>query len=123
MDIVSTIVNHSIDSKFYSGHNPTKLVSKLKVDNKRERILTKSEVEDVLDAVAENWILNLFVRISLSTAARKGTVLNIKKCDVNLPFGKIAFNVAIHDQQIHKHGEVNYKKSMLVLTSTKKLSE
>ncbi len=84
MDIVSTIVNHSIDSKFYSGHNPTKLVSKLKVDNKRERILTKSEVEDVLDAVAENWILNLFVRISLSTAARKGTVLNIKKCDVNL---------------------------------------
>ena len=46
-----------------------------------------------------------------------------KKCDVNLPFGKIAFNVAIHDQQIHKHGEVNYKKSMLVLTSTKKMSE
>lgn len=84
MDIVSTIVNHSIDSKFYSGQNPTKLVSKLKVDNKRERILTKSEVEDVLDAVEENWILNLFVRISLSTAARKGTVLNIKKCDVNL---------------------------------------
>lgn len=84
MDIVSTIINHSIDTKFYSGKNPTKLVSKLTVDNKRERILTKSEVEDLLEAVEENWILNLFVRISLSTAARKGTVLNIKKCDVNL---------------------------------------
>jgi integrase len=85
VDIVSAIISHSIDKKYFVGKNPTHtLTTKLKVDNKRERILTKSEVGDLLEAVSHNWILNLFVRLSLSTSGRKSTILNIKKCDVDL---------------------------------------
>jgi len=84
IDIISAIISHSIQRRNYLGKNPTVGIKKLRVDNKRERILSKSEVGDLLESVEDNWILNLFVRISLSTAARKGTVLNIKKCDIDL---------------------------------------
>lgn len=84
MDIVSAIINFSINNDIYKGKNPTKLVSKLKVDNKRERILNRKEIDDLLEAVSDDWILNLFVRLSLSTAARKSTILGIKKRDVNM---------------------------------------
>lgn len=85
VDIVSAIISHSIQKRNYVGKNKTlQLVTKLKVDNKRERILTKSEISELLDSVEDNWILNLFVRLSLSIGGRKGTILNIKKCDVNL---------------------------------------
>jgi integrase len=84
VDIVSAIISHSIQKKNYIGKNPISIVKKLKVDNKRERILSKSEVEELLESVEDNWILNLFVRLSLSLGGRKSTILNIKKCDVNL---------------------------------------
>jgi integrase len=84
VDIVSAIISHSIQKRNFIGKNPTTVVKKLKVDNKRERILNRSEIDDLLEAVEESWILNLFVRLSLSLGARKSTVLNIKKCDVDL---------------------------------------
>lgn len=84
MDIVSAIISHSIQRRYYIGKNPTSSVKKLKVDNKRERILSRSEIDDLLESVEENWILNLFVRLSLSLGGRKSTILNIKKSDVNL---------------------------------------
>lgn len=84
MDIVSAIINFSINNDIYKGKNPTKLVGKLRVDNKRERILSRKEIDDLLEAVSDDWILNLFVRLSLSTAARKSTILGIKKRDVNM---------------------------------------
>lgn len=85
VDIVSAIISHSIESRNYIGKNLThSLVSKLKVDNRRERILSKKEVGDLLEAVEHNWILSLFVRLSISTGGRKSTILNIKKCDVDL---------------------------------------
>lgn len=84
VDIVSAIISHSIKKKNYLGKNPVSVLKKLKVDNKRERILSKSEVEELLESVEDNWILNLFVRLSLSLGGRKSTILNIKKCDVNL---------------------------------------
>lgn len=87
IDIVSAIVNYAILNDIYKGKNPTKLISKLKVDNKRERILSVNEIEDLLEAVSDDWLANLFVRLSLSTAARKSTILRIKKCDVSLDNG------------------------------------
>lgn len=84
MDIVSAIINYSIDNDIYVGKNPTKFVKKLRVDNKRERILNTDEIEELLESISDNWILNLFVRLSLSTAARKSTIFNIKKRDVDI---------------------------------------
>ena len=89
VDIVSAIISHSIKKKNYIGKNPTSVIKKLKVDNKRERILSKSEVVELLESVEDNWILNLFVRLSLSLGGRKSTILNIKKCDVVLEDRKI----------------------------------
>ncbi len=87
MDIVSAIVNFAILNDIYKGKNPIKLIGKLKVDNRRERILSVNEIEDLLEAVSDNWLVNLFVRLSLSTAARKSTILRIRKIDVNLDNG------------------------------------
>ena len=84
IDIVSVIISHSIQRRNYVGKNPTSVVQKLRVDNKRERILNRSEIDELLEAVEDNWILNLFVRLSLSLGGRKQTILNIKKCDVDL---------------------------------------
>lgn len=84
IDIVSAIISYSIQKKNYVGKNLTHLAEKLKVDNRRERILSKSEVGDLLESVDDNWILNLFVRLSLSIGGRISTILNIKKCDVDL---------------------------------------
>jgi len=89
MDIVSAIVNYAITNEIYKGKNPTNLINKLTVDNKRERILSVHEIEELLEASADDWIVNLFVRLSLSTAARKSTILKIKKSDVNLDNGTI----------------------------------
>ena len=84
IDIISAIISHSIQRRNFVGKNPTVGIKKLKVDNKRERILSKSEVEELLESVEDNWILNLFVRLSLSIGGRKSTILNIKKSDVDL---------------------------------------
>ncbi len=84
IEIVSAIISYSIQRRNYLGKNPISVVKKLKVDNKRERILSRAEIDDLLEAVEENWILNLFVRLSLSLGSRISTTLNIKKCDVDL---------------------------------------
>lgn len=84
VDIVSAIISYSIQQRNFLGKNPTILSTKLKVDNKRERILSRSEIDDLLESVEDDWLLNLFVRLSLSIGGRKSTILNIKKCDVDL---------------------------------------
>ena len=84
MDIVSAIISYSIQKRNYLGKNPISVIKKLKVDNKRERILNRSEIDDLLESVEDNWLLNLFVRLSLSLGSRKSTTFNIKKCDIDL---------------------------------------
>jgi integrase len=87
--IVSTICNYGLKYDIYKGKNPTKLIKKLKVDNKRERFLSKSEIADLLENVKSDPTLLLFTKLSLSTGGRIGTVLNIKKKDVDLENGII----------------------------------
>jgi len=88
-DIVSAVCNYGLDNDIYKGKNPTKFRKKLKVDNIRERFLSKSEVYDLLESVKSNFILHLFVKLSLSTGGRKSTILNIKKRDIDLENGII----------------------------------
>ncbi len=89
MDIISAIISFAIKERKYSYENPVLRIKKLKVDNKREKILSIKEVNELLESVKDDWILNLFTRLSLSTGARKSTVLNIKKCDIDLEMRRI----------------------------------
>ena len=87
-------------------------------DNEQDRFNATKKYTDNINAL--ETLLNIIKEKRKATAEEKNILAKY------VGFGglkEIAFNVAIHDQQIHKHGEVNYKKSMLVLTNTKKLSE
>jgi integrase len=121
-DIVSAICNYGIVKKIYKGHNPTKLIKKLKVDNTRERFLSKSEVSDLLENIKSNFVIYLFVKLSLSTGGRISTILNIKKRDINLENGIITlkdfknettYSGYICDDELHQL----LKKRMDVISS------
>ncbi|MCX6076469.1 MAG: site-specific integrase [Campylobacterales bacterium] len=88
-DIVSSICNFGLSKDIYKGKNPTKLIKKQKVDNIRERFLSKSEVSDLIECVKSNFTLHLFTKLSLSTGGRFSTILNIKKRDIDLENGII----------------------------------
>ena len=84
IDIISAIFNYGIQNEFYNGSNPTKRLRKLKVDNKRERFLSKTEIIGLLKYIQHDPTLFLFTKLALSTGARFQTILNIKKMHVDL---------------------------------------
>jgi integrase len=56
----------------------------LPVDNQRDKFLNREEIKSLLNVVAKDKELDLFVRLSLSTGGRVSTILNIKKKDIDL---------------------------------------
>ncbi len=89
MDIVSAVCNYGLQNDIYKGKNPTKLIKKLKVDNQRERFLSKDEVEALLECVKSNPTIHLFTKLALSVGGRFQTILNIRKRDIDLENGII----------------------------------
>ncbi|MCH9814404.1 MAG: site-specific integrase [Epsilonproteobacteria bacterium] len=81
--LVSTIYKHAIKKNLYSGNNPASSIDGLKVDNKRERFLTQYEIDELFEEIDE-FDLWLFVKLSLSTGGRIGTIMSIKKKDLQL---------------------------------------
>jgi len=81
--LVSTIFKHAIKKQIYKGLNPVSSVDGLKVDNKRERFLSIYEIDELLQEIQE-FDLWLFVKLSLSTGGRIGTIMSIKKKDIIL---------------------------------------
>lgn len=87
-DFISTIFNYAIKNELFNGKNPCKSakIKKIRPNNARERFLDKGEV-DVLrndERILSNPVLNLFVKLSLSTGARIGTIIDIQKKDINI---------------------------------------
>ena len=89
IDIVSAICNYALQKAVYNGKNPAKLIKKLRVDNRRERFLSKTEITELLEYLQPNPTLLLFTKLSLSTGGRLQTILNIRKRDVDLENGII----------------------------------
>ena len=83
--MIGTIYKHAQKMELYKGSSPTATLDGLKLDNKRERYLELLEIKELLEeskkASFEVW---LFVKLSLSTGARVGSVINIKKKDINI---------------------------------------
>lgn len=80
---IGAIYNFSIDRELFNGKNPTKRIKTFKVDNKRERFLTKEEIDVLIEEVSEDQQLLLFVELALTTGGRLSTITNIKKKDLN----------------------------------------
>lgn len=82
---LSSVFNFALDRELIEAH-PMKggKVKKLSENNGRRRILTADEQDALLKAArASEWpMLHLFLRMCLTTAGRRGEVLNLRWSDV-----------------------------------------
>lgn len=84
---LSSLLNFALNSEIIDAH-PMKAgkVKKLEESKGRTRVLTAAEEVKLLDAAkASEWpMLHLFIRMCLTTAARRSEVLNLKWQQINL---------------------------------------
>lgn len=84
---LSSVFNFALDRELIEAH-PMKggKVKKLTENTGRRRILTADEQNKLLTAAkASTWpMLHLFVRMCLTTAARRGEVLNLRWADISI---------------------------------------
>ena len=89
IQLITAIINHSIKEHDLKIINPTTGISRLKVDDARERFLSISDVQALLDAVCDNELLYRFTRMALATGARLEGVLNIQKKNIDIQHNKV----------------------------------
>jgi len=80
--ILTAVVNFGV-KKGIIEYSPFKDLKKMKVDNTRTRFLSNEEIDKLLDAVKENEPLKRFVLLAINTGARAGSILNMKKSDID----------------------------------------
>lgn len=94
--LIATIFNHAIKTDKFNAKNPAQSleVLKIKLNNSRERYLDKFEIEQLLnyDKLQRNPLLVLFVKFAISTGARLGTILDIKRKDININTRAVTLN-------------------------------
>ena len=78
--------NHAMKLN-YIKENPAKEIKAIREQEKAVRILTQSEVTDILKTMPEDW-QNL-IRVALVTGARAGELCRLRKEDVNTDGGYI----------------------------------
>ena len=88
-ELISTIFNHSIKEHNLKLLNPCVGIRKYKVDNNRERYLSLAEIKQLKEQIKDNFLVSLFVDLSLQTGGRFETILNIQKKDINLSSGAV----------------------------------
>ncbi len=88
-ELTGAIFNHNIKEHSLQLINPCNGVKRLKVDNDRERYLSLDEIEQLKDHFKDNFMLSLFIDLSLQTGARFESVLLVQKKDINLSSGTI----------------------------------
>jgi len=87
LTLLSSIL-HSAKDKSYIRILPT--IKKLKVDNKRERYLSKGEIKQLYKKIETSALIRkrerllLFVKLSLTTGGRLSSILAIQGKDINL---------------------------------------
>ena len=90
LTLLSAILNLGIEKKLISI-KPT--IKKIKgIENSRERFLTISEIEKLKAKIADKPIIDIFVKLSLSTGARLDTIRHIKVKDINFETKTIILN-------------------------------
>jgi len=89
--IIKSIFNHAIERDVINMVSPAAKIKQLKLDNKRERVLSAREAILLLRSIEHNKKAYLFMIISLSTGARPDAVLSLRKLDVNTRKKEITF--------------------------------
>ncbi len=87
VSMIKTIFNYGLKKKFITGYNPFEYVKFSNPKNKRLRYLNETELTRLLKACKEyksNPNVYLVLYLGVLTAARAGTVLNIKKKDIDI---------------------------------------
>lgn len=79
---LSTILNYAIDRDMIAS-NPLKKVKSLKIDNSRERYLSKQEIATLLEYTELDEQLHIFTLLALTTGARVGAICKITPRDIN----------------------------------------
>ena len=88
-ELISTIFNHSIKEHDLALVNPCIGIKNHKVDNNRERYLSLMQIKQLKESIKDNFLLSLFVDLSLQTGGRFETILHIQKKDINLSDGTV----------------------------------
>lgn len=83
-ELIGAIFNHNIKEHKLKLVNPCIGIQRLKVDNNRERYLSLEEINQLKEVLKENFLIKLFVELSLQTGGRFETILHIQKKDINL---------------------------------------
>ena len=85
LDRLHSIMEFAIAEYKIPIQNPLKLVKKLKLDNARERFLSKDECERLLEAAKkhDNKEVYYFFVLAFSTGARLNSIRNIKLEDID----------------------------------------
>jgi len=83
MVTLNAMYKYAIKEKIYSGDIPTANIQHEQLNNVRERYLTLDEIEKLLDVCKNiNYEIYLFVKLSLSTGGRVGTIATIRAMDI-----------------------------------------
>ena len=88
-ELTGAIFNHSIKEHNLQLINPCNGVKRLNVDNGRERYLSIEEIKLLKEHFKDNFLLTLFLDLSLQTGGRFETILLVQKKDINLTSGTI----------------------------------
>ncbi|AXX94267.1 MULTISPECIES: tyrosine-type recombinase/integrase [Arcobacteraceae] len=83
LELLSTLFNYYSRKNHIKLINPVMLVDKPRVDNIRQRFLSKKEIDILFDEIKENFTMTIFLSLCLCTGARKSTILNYKVKDVD----------------------------------------
>ncbi len=122
LNIVGTVFNYMYTNHNMNLKNPAhnSKLEREKVDNDRERYLEINEIKKLWDIlnnrvgsnykeyVTEN--MKVFLALSLSTGARVGSVLTVKKADINLNTNTIIIKNHKSNRTYHGYIHPQYKQ-------------
>lgn len=83
-ELISTIYNHHIKKYDLAIINPCIKIERYKVDNDRQRYLSLDEIKQLKEKIQDNFLVSLFIDLSLQTGGRFETILHVQKKDINL---------------------------------------
>lgn len=82
---LNAMYKYIISKKLYSGDIPTANLKYEELNNVRDRYLTLDEIKKLLEVCySTNYEIWLFVKLSLSTGGRVGTIATIRAMDIKL---------------------------------------
>ena len=80
---IRAVFRYAIARDKYTYKDPTDGIDLPKMSGGRKRYLTPDETAQLLDAVRDNPRIYLFVKMSLCTGARIGTLLSVRREDID----------------------------------------